>query len=85
MPTKGSAKAAGHDLYAVERTDVPARGQAIVGTGMAIGLSHDTDGRIAPQSSLAGKHRLRTNAGVIASDYRGEVEVVLANLEDPPY
>ena len=40
--TKGSAKAAGHDLYANEGTAVPARGQAIVGTGIAIGLPHNT-------------------------------------------
>jgi len=31
------------------------------------------------------KHRLTTNTGVIDSDYRGEVKVVLANLEDQPY
>ena len=85
MPIEGSARAAGHDLYAIEGTEVPARGQAIVGTGIAIGLPHDTYGRIAPRSSLAGKHRLMTNAGVIDSDYRGEVKVVLANLGDQPY
>jgi len=33
---KGTARAAGHDLYANEGTHVPARGQAIVGTGIAI-------------------------------------------------
>ena len=82
---KGTARAAGHDLYATEGTDVPARGQAIVGTGMAIGLPHNTYGRIAPRSSLALKHRLTTNAVVIDSDYRGEVKVVLANLGDQPY
>ena len=48
VPTKGTAKEAGHDLYAIEGTDVPARGQAIVGTGIPIGLPHDTYGRIAP-------------------------------------
>jgi len=85
VPIKGTATAAGHDLYANEGTDVPARGQAIVGTGIAIGLPHDTYGRIAPRSSLAVKHRLMTNAGVIDSDYRGEVKVVLANLGDQPY
>jgi len=37
VPTKGSAQAAGHDLYANEGTDIPARGQAIVRTGIAIG------------------------------------------------
>jgi len=42
VPMKGTARAAGQDLYANEGTDVPARGQAIVGTGIAIGLPHDT-------------------------------------------
>jgi len=56
VPKKGSARAAGHDLYSNERTDLPARGQAIVGTGIAIGLPHNTYGRIAPRSSLAVKH-----------------------------
>jgi len=85
VPMKGTARAAGHDLYANEGTDVPARGQAIVGMGIAIGLPHNTYGRIAPRSSLAVKHRLTTNAGVIDSDYRGEVKVVLVNLGDQPY
>ena len=53
VPKKGSTRAAGHDLYSHEGTDVPASGQAIVGTGIAIGLPHNTYGRIAPRSSLA--------------------------------
>jgi len=85
VPIKGTARAAGHDLYANEGTDIPARGQAIVGTGIAIGLPHNTYGQIAPRSSLAVKYRLTTNGGVIDSDYRGEVTVVLANLGDQPY
>jgi len=85
VPKMGSARAAGHDLYENAGTDVPARGQAIVGTGIAIGLPHNTYGRSAPRSSLAVKHRLKTNAGVIDSDYRGQVKVVLANLGDQPY
>jgi len=85
VPKKGSARAAGHNLCANEGSDIPARGQASVGTGIAIGLPHNIYGRIAPRSSLAVKHRLVTNAGVMDSDYRGEVKVVLANLGDQPY
>jgi len=48
VPIKGTARAAGHDLYADKGTDVPARGQAIMGTWIAIGLPHSTNGRIAP-------------------------------------
>jgi len=82
VPTKGSERAAGHDLYANEGTDLPARGQASVGTGIAMRLPHNTNGRIALLSSLAVKHRLMTNACMTDSDYRGEVKVVLANLGD---
>jgi len=85
VPIKGKSRAAGHELVANEGTDVPARGQAIVGIGIASVLPHDTYGRIAPRSSLAVKHRLMTNAGVIDPDYRGQVKVVLANLGDQPY
>jgi len=85
VPIKGTARAAGHDLYANEGTDVPAGGQAIVGTGIAIELPHNTYGRIAPRSSLAVNYRLTTNAEVIDSNYREEVKVVLANLGDQAY
>jgi len=56
VPKKGSARAAGRDLYANEGTEVSARGQAIVGTGIPIGLPHNTYGPIVPRSSLAVKH-----------------------------
>src|SRR6266403_1440831 len=57
----------------------------MVATGIAIGLPHNTYGRIAPRTGLAVKHRLTTNAGVIDADYRGEVKVVLVNQGDQPY
>jgi len=38
VPMMGSARAAGHDLYAIEGTDVAAKGPAIVRRGIAIGL-----------------------------------------------
>jgi len=85
VPVIGSARTAGHDLYALEGTNILARGQAIVGPGIAIGLPHNIYGRITPRSSLAVKHPLMTNAGVIDSDYTGEVKVVVVNLGDQPY
>ena len=85
VPTKGSAKAAGHDLNAKEETEIPAGGQEMVGTGIAINLPHNTYGRIAPRSSLAVNYRLTKNTGVIDADYRGEVKVVLVNQGNQPY
>ena len=79
VATKRSDKAAGHDLYGNEGTEIPAIEQAVFGTGIAIGLPHYTYRRIAPRSGLAVKHRLATNAGVIDTNYRGEIKVVLVN------
>ena len=42
-------------------------------------------GRIAPRSGLAAKHSIDVGAGVIDSDYRGEVKVLLFNLSDTDF
>ncbi|OAP54643.1 deoxyuridine 5'-triphosphate nucleotidohydrolase [Fonsecaea erecta] len=78
-PTRGSAFAAGYDLYAAKPTTIPARGKALVSTDLSIATPEGTYGRIAPRSGLAAKHFIDTGAGVIDADYRGEVKVLLFN------
>ena len=79
MPTKESRMAAGHDLYAMEEVLIPAIGQTLVDTGLAVGLPQGTYARIAPQSGLANKKRMNVGGGVIDADYSGEVKVILMN------
>lgn len=76
-PTRGSAFAAGYDLYASKDTTVSARGKVLVSTDISIACPEGTYGRIAPRSGLASKHFIDTGAGVIDADYRGEVKVLL--------
>lgn len=79
IPTKGSALAAGYDLYASEDTLIPAQENGLVSTDISIVVPIGTYGRVAPRSGLAVKHGISTGAGVIDADYRGEVKVVLFN------
>ena len=79
MPVRGSKFAAGFDLASAYDTVVPARGKAIVKTGLAIAIPENTYARIAPRSGLAVKKFIDTGAGVVDYDYRGEVGVVLFN------
>lgn len=79
LPTKGSALAAGYDLYSAESATIPAQGQGLVATDISIIVPVGTYGRVAPRSGLAVKHGISTGAGVIDADYRGEVKVVLFN------
>lgn len=48
-PTKGSVKAAGYDLKSALDIVVPARGKALVDTGLKIQLPQGCYGRIAPR------------------------------------
>ncbi|RYP76137.1 hypothetical protein DL771_001961 [Monosporascus sp. 5C6A] len=85
LPTRGSAFAAGYDLYAGKATTVPARGKVLVDTDISIAVPAGTYGRIAPRSGLAAKHFIDTGAGVIDADYRGPVKVLLFNHSDADF
>ena len=85
MPILGSANAAGYDLHSIEGKVIPARGKMLIGTGLAFGIPVGNYGRIAPRSGLAVRNSLHTGAGVIDSDYRGEVKVLIFNFSDADF
>ena len=87
-PRRGSADAAGYDLYAC-----PADGQcvtiaphvtAMIGTGLALAIPAGYFGGVFARSGLASKQGLRPAncVGVIDADYRGECTVALHNDTD---
>jgi dUTP pyrophosphatase len=41
-PTRGSAFAAGYDMYAAKETVVPAKGKALIDTGIAMAVPEGT-------------------------------------------
>lgn len=84
-PTRGSAFAAGYDLYASKATTIPARGKVLVDTDISIAVPAGTYGRVAPRSGLASKHSIDVGAGVIDADYRGPVKVLLFNLGEADF
>jgi dUTP pyrophosphatase len=82
LPTRGSQHSAGLDLYSIESLTIAARGRATVRTGLSVAIPHGFYGRVAPRSGLAVKHGLDVLAGVIDSDYRGEIICALINHGD---
>ncbi|ELW64196.1 Solute carrier family 12 member 1 [Tupaia chinensis] len=79
-PTRGSARAAGYDLYSAYDYTVPPMEKTLVKTDIQIALPSGCYGRVAPRSGLAAKHFIDVGAGVIDEDYRGNVGVVLFNF-----
>ena len=83
LPTYGSAEAAGADLYAC--LDAPVTVQpgetAWIPTGIALEVPKDCAGLVYARSGLGVKRGLApaNKVGVIDSDYRGQIHVVLLN------
>lgn len=82
LPQRGSALAAGLDVCSIEELEIGARQRVMARTGLAVAIPPGFYGRIAPRSGLAAKNGLDVLAGVIDSDYRGEVCVLLYNTGD---
>jgi len=82
LPKRGSALAAGLDVYSIEDLNIAPRQRVTARTGLAVAIPPGFYGRVAPRSGLASKNGLDVLAGVIDSDYRGEVCVLLYNTGD---
>jgi len=66
-------------LQTLERRAVP--------TGLAIALPPGFEAQVRPRSGLALRHGVTclNSPGTIDADYRGEVQVILANLSSTPF
>ena len=88
LPTYGSAEAAGADLYAcIDAPVAIAPGEtAFIPTGIALEVPKGCAGLIYARSGLACKRGLApaNKVGVIDSDYRGPITVVLHNHGSEP-
>lgn len=82
---RGSAGAAGFDICADECCFIPAGGRKAVKTGTGLEMSDSVYCRVSPRSGLAVRDGIDVMAGVIDSDYRGEVIVVLVNHGDKAF
>ena len=85
LPTRFSQQAAGYDLaaciYPHDPVEIEPGQRALVPTGLALAIPVGCYGRIAPRSGLAVNHGLDVLAGVVDSDYRGEIMVALLNTD----
>ena len=83
LPTYGSCEAAGADLYACLDEPVTIEPGEIfwVPTGIALEVPKGCAGLVYARSSMGAKRGLApaNKVGVVDSDYRGEIRVVLLN------
>lgn len=78
-PTRSRQGDAGYDLYALHDCLLGPGQSDTIKTGIGIALPSYSVGLIWPRSGLSVKHDIETGAGVIDSNYRGDITVKLYN------
>ena len=84
-PTRGSSGSAGYDMSAFEDASIEPNTWKAVDTGIVIQIPSDCYARVAPRSGLALKKGIDVLAGVIDSDYRDSIKVILMNHGPEPF
>ena len=79
IPARSTPGSAGFDLVATESVTLMPGSRELVKTGLAMVVPAGWVGLIWPRSGLAVRHGIDVMAGVIDSDYRGEISVLLIN------
>ena len=82
LPTRGSSSSAGLDICSIEDINIGPHERRLARTGISVAIPEGFYGRVAPRSGLAVKQGLDVLAGVIDSDYRGELLCALYNTGD---
>jgi len=87
VPRRANSGDAGYDLTSVDYIRIAPLQRALIPTGICIDIPESAEcyGRIAPRSGLSVKKGLDVMAGVVDSGYRGEIRVVLVNLNAPSF
>lgn len=85
IPTYANKDDAGMDLYSVEDLIVEPGKILACGTGIAVAIPVGYVGLIWDKSGVAFRGGIKTMGGVIDSNYRGEIKVILTNLSDKEY
>jgi dUTP pyrophosphatase len=79
IPTRATSGSAGYDLYSSEENIILAGNRAVVKTGIRVKIPKGYCGQVWPRSGFSAKNGIESGAGIIDSDYRGELMVILYN------
>lgn len=85
LPDYQTDGAAAVDLCATEEITLAPGERALVGTGIKVAIPAGYAALVQPRSGLSYKSSLRiaNTPGLIDSDYRGEIKVIVENIEPP--
>lgn len=82
---RGTSGSAGYDVHSNIVTVINPGEHKAISTDVYTEFPEDTVCFIKPRSGLAFKHAINVLAGVVDSDYRGEIKIILINHGSTPF
>lgn len=82
LPRRATDGSAGFDLFATQNCILWPGASALIASGISMAIPPGFCGMIWPRSGMATRHAIDRLAGLIDSDYRGEVMISLINHGD---
>ena len=79
MPTKATLGSARYDLFAAVNAVVPSNSNDLVSLKLNMEILSGYFAKVHPRASLLLNYKITTDGGVIDSDYRGTVKVIMIN------
>lgn len=84
-PERSTFGAAGYDLFSAKDYVIQSGDKLLVSTGVKMEIPFGWFGRICPRSGLTLKKFIDVGGGIIDSDYRGDIGVILFNFGNHAY
>ena len=82
MPYRATKESAGLDLFSCEKGVIEPHSKKKISIGISLKIPYGYYGRIAPRSGLTMRNSIDVGAGVIDSDYTGNISIILFNHGD---
>ena len=84
LPFRATTGSAAYDLFPLETISIPPHTRQVVSTGLSCEMPFTHYGQIMPRSGMSSKLMLDVIPGVLDSDYRGIIGVILHNNSEEP-
>jgi len=85
LPHMATENSAGSDLRTPVKKTLSAKSRIFIPLGIKLGIPKGMFGMIASKSGLSRHHGIECGAGIIDSDYKGEIGVILYNHSEEDY
>jgi dUTP pyrophosphatase len=84
-PTRGTKHSAGYDLYSPISNTIMPKERLTINLGLRLYIPNGYYGKLEARSGLAYKYGIIVLAGVIDSDYKEDIGLILYNSGDKEY